>query len=107
MLEGISFATAKVVEVGGEAPDLPESIDFATGIFAAVLLVMSLIAYRRTNLTRLVFVSAAFGLYAIRAILPRMEIYLPAIGATTVDILLSSIGFVILALFFVAIVRKK
>jgi hypothetical protein len=96
-----------MTEVGGEIPDLPESLDFATGIFAAVLLVISLLAYKRTNLTRLLFVSAAFGLYAFRAILPRLEIVLPSVQATTVDTILSSIGFAILALFFIAIVKKR
>jgi len=107
VLSNIFLAADNMTEVGGEMPDLPESLDFATGIFAAVLLVMSLLAYKRTNLTRLVFVSAAFGLYAFRAILPRLEILLPSVEATTIDIILSSVGFVILALFFVAIVKKK
>ncbi|NHI02483.1 hypothetical protein DYY67_0522 [Candidatus Nitrosotalea sp. TS] len=77
MFENILFAISGMAEVGGEAPDLPESLDFATGIFAAVLFVMSLFAYRRTNMKRLLFVSAAFGLYAFRAILPSLEIILP------------------------------
>ena len=96
-----------LTEVGGEAPDLQESLDFATGIFAAFLLVLSLFAYRRTKLTRLLFVSAAFGIYAFRALLPRLDIFLPSIESTTVSVILSSTGFVILALFFLAIVRKK
>ncbi|MGI0087050.1 MAG: hypothetical protein ACREBI_03700 [Nitrosotalea sp.] len=107
MLQNIFLAVSNMTEVGGEVPNLPESLDFATGIFAAVLLVMSLLAYKRTNLKRLLFVSAAFGLYAFRAILPRMEILLPSVEATTVEVTLSSIGFVILALFFVAIVKKR
>lgn len=107
MLGNILFAISGMTEVGGEAPDLPESLDFATGIFAAILFVMSLFAYRRTKMKRLIFVSAAFGLYAFRAILPRLEIILPSVEATTITIILSSIGFVILALFFVAIVKKN
>ena len=107
MIPNIFLATNGMTEVGGEMPDIPESLDFATGIFAAVLLVMSLLAYKRTNLTRLVFVSAAFGLYAFRAILPRLEIILPSVEANMIDIMLSSIGFIILALFFVAIVKKR
>jgi hypothetical protein len=101
------LSVGNMTEVGGEMPDLPESLDFATGIFAAVLLVISLLAYKRTNLTRLIFVSAAFGLYAFRAILPRLEIVLPSVETTTIDTILSALGFVILALFFVAIVKKK
>ncbi|MDE1826640.1 MAG: hypothetical protein KGH99_04515 [Thaumarchaeota archaeon] len=107
MLQNIFLTVSNMREIGGEMPDLPESLDLATGIFAAVLLVMSLLAYKRTNLKRLVFVSAAFGLYAIRAILPRLEILAPSVEATTIEVILSSIGFVILALFFVAIVKKR
>jgi hypothetical protein len=107
MFEHILFAISGMSEVGGEAPDIPESIDFATGIFAIFLLVVSLFAYRRTKMKRLLFVSAAFGLYGFRAILPRLEIFLPTVEATTITVILSSIGFVILALFFVAIVKKN
>jgi hypothetical protein len=107
MFEQILFAISGMSELGVEGPDLSESLDFATGIFAAFLLVVSLFAYRRTKLTRLLFVSAAFGLYAFRAILPRLDIYLPSVEATTITVILSSTGFVILALFFVAIVKKN
>ena len=107
MFENILFAISGMAEVGGEAPDLLESLDFATGVFAAFLFVMSLFAYKRTRMKRLLFVSAAFGLYAFRAILPRLEIILPTVEATTITVILSSIGFVILALFFVAIVKKN
>lgn len=107
MIQSIFFVTNGMTEIGSEMPDIPESLDFATGIFAVFLLVMALVAYKRTNLTRLVFVSAAFGLYAFRAILPRLEIFLPSVEANLVDIILSSLGFIILALFFVAIVKKR
>ena len=107
MLENIIFATGSLTELGGETPDLSESLDFATGVFAAILLVMSLFVYRRTHLKRILFVSAAFGLYAFRAILPRMDIYLPSIESTTFEAILSLTGFIILALFFVAIVKKR
>ncbi len=108
MLHHILFAVQGTQELGGELPDLPESLDFASGVFAAFLLVMSLFAYRRTNLKRLLFVSAAFGLYSFRAILPRMDIILPNLQITTaIDTLISVLGFVILGLFFIAIVSRK
>ena len=107
MLQQILFAISGMSEIGNEAPDLSESLDFATGIFAAFLLVVSLFAYRRTKLTRLLFVSAAFGLYTFRAILPRLDIYLPTVQSVTITAILSATGFVILALFFIAIVKKK
>jgi hypothetical protein len=107
MIEHMLFATAGLKEVGGEVGDFAESLDFATGIFAVILLVISLVVYRRTHLTRIIFVSAAFGLYAFRAMLPRLDIFLPSIESNTIEILLSATGFIILALFFVAIVKKK
>ena len=107
MIQHILFVISGMSEIGSEGPDLSESLDFATGIFAAFLLVVSLFAYRRTKLKRLLFVSAAFGLYAFRAILPRLDIYLPTVEAATITAILSALGFVILALFFVAIVKKK
>jgi hypothetical protein len=106
MLESILFATNGVKEVG-EVNDFAESLDFATGIFAAILLVISLVVYRRTHMTRIIFVSAAFGLYAFRAILPRMDIFIPFLESNTIEIMLSATGFIILALFFVAIVKKR
>ena len=107
MIQNILFVISGMSEIGSEGPDLSESLDFATGIFAAFLLVISLFAYRRTKLKRLLFVSAAFGLYAFRTILPRLDIYLPTVEAATITAILSALGFVILALFFVAIVKKK
>lgn len=108
MLEHIIlFATAGLREVGGEVGDFAESLDFATGIFAAILLVISLVVYRRTHLTRIIFVSVAFGIYAFRAILPRMDVFFPSVESNTIEVLLSATGFIILALFFVAIVKKR
>jgi hypothetical protein len=84
MIQHILFAISGMSEIGSEGPDLSESLDVATGIFAAFLLAVSLFAYRRTKLTRLLFVSAAFGLYAFRAISSRLDIYLPTVESTTI-----------------------
>ena len=107
MLDHILFVINSVSEVGGEVNDLSESLDFATGIFAAILLAISLVVYRRTHLTRIIFVTPAFGLYAFRAILPRLDVFLPTLESNTIEVMLSATGFIILALFFVAIVKKR
>jgi len=91
-----------------DQPLLSESLDFASGIFAAFLLVISLFAYRRTKLTRLIFVSAAFALYSFRTIIPRSDIIFPNLDiSTSMDVILSVTGFIILGLFFLAIVKKN
>ncbi|HWY34607.1 MAG TPA: hypothetical protein VNX68_08170 [Nitrosopumilaceae archaeon] len=96
------------ISEGGEPPILPASLDFASGIFAAFLLALSLLAYKRTKMKRLLFVSAAFGLFAFRAIIPRLDLFLPNLDlSTSIETILSITGFVILGLFFLAIVKKQ
>lgn len=87
--------------------EISDAVAFATGIFAAVLFAISLFAYKNTKARRLIFVSAAFGLFSIREIVARLDVYIPEIQLTTIEIVLAFLGFAILALFFIAIVMKK
>ncbi len=108
MLENILLIIQNASEGGDEKYILPESLDFATGIFAAFLLALSLVAYQRTKVKRLLFVSAAFGLFSFRAIIPRLDLILPDLDlSASIQTILSITGFVILGLFFLAIVKKQ
>ncbi len=105
MIENIVFLASLVEKA--DQPLLPESLDFASGIFAAALAVMSLLAYRATKMRRLLFVSGAFALYSFRTIIPRLDIIFPNLDiSTAMDVMLSVTGFVILGLFFLAIIKK-
>jgi uncharacterized membrane protein YhfC len=96
------------ISEGGEQPILPASLDFASGIFAAFLLALSLLAYKRTKMKRLLFVSAAFGLFSFRAIIPRLDLFFPDLDlSASIETILAITGFVILGLFFLAIVKKQ
>lgn len=80
----------------------------ATGIFSLLLLALSILAYRRTGLKKIIFAAIAFSLFAIQLILESLEesfavLEEPPIG----DILSSSLTLAILVLFFLAIVRKN
>jgi hypothetical protein len=80
----------------------------ATGIFSLLLLALSILAYRRTGLRKIVFAAIAFSLFAIQLIIGSLEETIgfleePPIG----DILSSSMTLAILVLFFLAIVRKE
>lgn len=108
MLGNILLIIKNISEGEGEQPTIPASLDFASGIFAAFLLVISLLAYRHTKLKRLLFVSVAFGLFSFRAIIPRLDIFLPDLDlSANIETILSITGFVILGLFFLAIVKKQ
>jgi hypothetical protein len=80
----------------------------ATGIFSLLLLALSILAYRRTGLKKIIFAAIAFSLFSIQLILESLEeifgvLEEPPIG----DILSSSLTLAILVLFFLAIVRKN
>ena len=80
----------------------------ATGIFSLLLLALSILAYRRTGIRKIIFAAIAFSLFAIQLILGSLEetfgfLEEPPIG----DILTASITLAILVMFFLAIVRKE
>ena len=87
--------------------DIAEIFEFGSGVFAAILFALSLIAYKNIKSKRLVFVSAAFGLIAIRTILLRLDLFVPEIESSLLELLLAVMGFVALALFFFAIVKRE
>src|ERR671911_1625046 len=45
----------------------------ATGVFSLLLLALSILAYRRTGLKKIIFAAIAFSLFAIQLILESLE----------------------------------
>ena len=90
----------------GEGFDTQEILDFAIAIFALVLLALSLSAYRKTNLRRLLLVSGAFGLFAVEVGIRQLDSFVFAIGFQTEQILVAVMEFIILLLFFLAVVVR-
>jgi len=86
--------------------DIAEIFEFASGIFAAILCVLSLIAYQRVKLKKILFVAIAFGLFAIQTILSRLDLFMPDIESSLMEMILAITSFIALSLFFLAIVRK-
>ena len=86
--------------------DIAEIFEFASGIFAAILCVLSLIAYQRVKLKKILFVAIAFGLFAVHTILSRLDLFLPDIESSLLELMLAITSFIALSLFFFAIVRK-
>lgn len=83
-----------------------EVLDFAIVIFALVLLALSLSAYRKTRLKRLLLVSIAFGLFAVEVGIRQLDAFVFAIGLQTEAVLVAVMEFIILLLFFLAIVAR-
>ncbi len=86
--------------------DLEEVFSLAVGFFALFLFAISLRAYKRTHLKKLLLVSAAFGLFAVKTFLYHLDLLIPNVDSQSIDFLLTIIDFFILLLFFLALVRK-
>ncbi len=89
-----------------EELDIPELLKLGSGLFALMLLAISLLAYHRSRQRRLLFVSGAFGLYFIKIITEHLDLFFPNLETSLLDLLLAFIDFIILLLFFLAIIKR-
>ena len=79
----------------------------ATGIFSLLLLALSILAYKRTGLKKIIFAAIAFSLFAVQLLLESIEDIFLLGDLPIMDILSSAMTLAILVLFFLAIVRKN
>ena len=77
------------------------------GVFSLLLLALSILAYKRTGLKKIIFAAIAFSLFAVQLLLESIEETLLIGDLPIMDILSSSMTLAILILFFLAIVRKN
>lgn len=89
-----------------EGLDIAELLKLGSGLFALILLFISLLAYYRSRQRRLLFVSGAFGLYFVKIIAQHLDLFLPNLETSFLDLLLALIDFVVLLLFFLAIIKS-
>lgn len=94
------------VEVEPYEP-ITQAIKIAIAAFSLLLLALSISAYKRTALKRILYASIAFGLFAIQMFFDYLEDAIEAFDTAYTDIIFFGITLAILVLFFMAIVRKK
>ena len=86
---------------------ITQAIKIAIAAFSLLLLALSISAYKRTALKRIIYASIAFGLFAIQMFFDYLEDAVEAFDTAYTDIIFFGITLAILVLFFMAIVRKK
>jgi hypothetical protein len=94
------------VEVEPYEP-ITQAIKIAIAAFSLLLLALSISAYKRTALKRILYASIAFGLFSIQMFFDYLEDAVEAFDTAYTDIIFFGITLAILVLFFMAIVRKK
>jgi hypothetical protein len=107
ILSGV-FLQTELFEGDNPYESIESIILAASGVFSLLLLSLSVLAYKRTGIKKIIFAAIAFSLFAIQLILEALEettgiLEEPPIG----DILSSAMTLAILVLFFLAIVRKN
>jgi hypothetical protein len=87
---------------------IESAIQAIIGIFSLLLLALSILAYKRSGLKKIIYAAIAFSLFAIQLLLESLEETFSLLEETPItDILISSITLAILVLFFLAIVRRN
>jgi hypothetical protein len=84
-----------------------QAIKIAIAAFSLLLLGLSISAYRKTGLRRLVYAAVAFGLFALQMFFDYLEDAVQGFDTPYADVIFFGITLAILVLFFMAIVRKK
>jgi hypothetical protein len=87
--------------------ELYESLNIVVALFAFILLAVSLIAYRKTHLRRLLLVSVAFGLFAVQAFIRELDELALVFGSGTEQVIIIVLDLAILLFFFLALVVSK
>ena len=86
---------------------ITQAIKIAIAAFSLLLLGLSISAYKKTSLKRLLYAAVAFGLFSLQMFFDYLEDAVPAFDTPYSDIIFFGITLAILVLFFMAIVRKK
>ena len=86
---------------------ITQAIKIAIAAFSILLLGLSISAYRKTALKRILYAAIAFGLFAIQMFFDYLEDAVEGFDTAYSDIIFYGMTLAILVLFFLAIVRKK
>ncbi len=87
--------------------DIDQLLSLGIVTFSLILTGASLIAYQQTRLKKFLIVSLAFLLYAIKEFAEHIDIVFPNLETNTAELITNSLEFLIIALFFAAVVIKE
>ena len=77
------------------------------GIFSLLLLALSISAYRKTGLKKIIYAASAFALFAVQLLFESLEETFEVLDTGYGSVITSSITLAILVLFFLAVVQKN
>jgi hypothetical protein len=87
--------------------DIETVIMAVTGVFSLLLLALSISAYKKTGMKKIIYAAAAFALFGIQLLFESLEEAFEVLDTGYGSIITSSMTLAILVLFFLAIVQKN
>ncbi len=87
--------------------DMDQLLSLGIIIFSLLLTAASLIAYQRTRFRKFLIVSVAFFLYALKVLVGHIDIISPNINIDTMDLAVRFMDFLIIILFFAAVIIRE
>jgi hypothetical protein len=107
-IDPVEEAASEAAAIGAEVYEpVEQAIKIIIVAFSILLLGLSISAYRKTALRRIMYAAVAFGLFAVQLFIEYLEGVILALDAPLIDVIVTGLTLVILVLFFAAIIRKK
>ncbi|MDG6906327.1 MAG: hypothetical protein JRN20_11145 [Nitrososphaerota archaeon] len=94
--------SSEVARIGVE-----EILSVTVILISLILLIVSLLTYKKTGLLRMVLVSAAFGLFAVKTLFGHFGVWILSWTAQTEEVASLSFDLVIVLLFFFALSSRR
>lgn len=88
-----------------QGTDLDNIITLISSVLALILFGLTLIAYKRTQRSKLIYVAVAFLLFAIKGFIQTSDSFI-TYTVNWIDPIANVFDFVILILFFIGIIKK-
>jgi hypothetical protein len=101
------FLTQLVVATEQDLSTVESILNVGIGIFSLLLLALSISAYRRTRVKRLVYAAIAFGLFAVQLFFEYLEHIVTSFEPLYDTLIFPGITLAILVMFFLASVSRK
>jgi len=79
---------------------------FISGILSSILLALSIHAYRKKYVKKILFTVMAFAFFSIYLYFEASEIFLPVLATLPLDLTAAAITTLVLMFFFLAIIKK-
>ena len=81
---------------------------FVSGILSSILLALSIYAYRKKYVKKILFAVMAFGFFSIYLYFEASEVFFPVLATLPlVDVIAAAITTLVLIFFFLAIIKKE